>query len=465
MNDGVEFGRADLKVGIIGGGFTGAALAFQLARRAVPGLQITVYEPRAALGAGLAYGTDDPAHRLNARAQRMSMLPEDGGHFCDWISRTEACRDDDAAVLEDGRIFPRRSVYRRYVADQMAPLLHSGAVVHVSVAVAGLERHGVGWRIALVDGTAETADIVVLATGHAPPAAPARLAAVFGAKEKFIADPTVPEVVRKVAAQDRVLIVGTGLTMADIVASLHRRGHAGPITAISRRGQSPRGHAMAERPMFGDFEMRPARTALALLAQVRETLAAAQRAETNWQSVFDALRCQAQPIWRQMPEAEKRRVLRHLRPFWDVHRHRLPPQIAAALARRVSTGGLVIRAASIVDATLVDGGMRVALRPRGGAAAVEEVFDAIFVTTGPGPAAGKDLIARLIGAGMICADPLGQGLACNRYSQALTQDGVAQATLLVAGPPARSHFGELMSVPEIAVQVRDIAEYVESFRS
>jgi uncharacterized NAD(P)/FAD-binding protein YdhS len=271
----------------------------------------------------------------------------------------------------------------------------------------------------------------------------------------------VPDVARKIAANDRVLIVGTGLTMADIVASLHLRGHAGEIIAVSRRGQFPRGHAATERPMFGDFELRPARTALELLAQVRETLAAARRAETNWQSVFDALRCQAQPVWRQLPEAEKRRVLRHLRPFWDVHRHRLPPQVAATLAKRVSTGGLTIRAASIADAKLVDGKMSVSLRPRGRATAVAEDFDAIFVTTGPGPAEGKDLIARLISAGTICADPMGQGLACNRHSQAVTKDGTAHARLLIAGPPARAYFGELMSVPEIAVQVQDIAKYVE----
>jgi uncharacterized NAD(P)/FAD-binding protein YdhS len=102
----------------------------------------------------------------------------------------------------------------------------------------------------------------------------------------------------------------------------------------------------------------------------------------------------------------------------------------------------------------------VALRPRGGAEAVAEVFDAIFITTGPGPAEGKDLIARLIGAATICPDPLGQGLACNRQSQAVAKDGAAHERLLIAGPPARAYFGELMSVPEIAVQTRDIAEYI-----
>jgi uncharacterized NAD(P)/FAD-binding protein YdhS len=364
-------------------------------------------------------------------------------------------------VLEDGRIFPRRATYRRYVADQLAPLLAAGAVRHVPAVVAGLSEESAGWRVELVDGAHEVADIVVLATGHAPPSAPARLCAVFGAQEKFIADPTASEVVGKIGARDDVLIVGTGLTMADIVASLHARGHKGHITAISRRGQSPRAHAMAERPAFGAFESRPARTALELLAQVRETLAAARLADTNWQSVFDALRCQAQPLWQQMPEVEKRRLMRHLRPFWDVHRHRLPPQVSATLARRMSMGGLTIRAASIADARVVKGKMSVSLRPRGSAMAIADDFDAIFVTTGPGPAEGKDLIARLIRTGAICADPLGQGLACNRQSQAVGKHGAVNPRLLIAGPPARAFFGELMSVPEIAVQAAEIALYVE----
>jgi uncharacterized NAD(P)/FAD-binding protein YdhS len=55
---------------------------------------------------------------------------------------------------------------------------------------------------------------------------------------------------------------------------------------------------------------------------------------------------------------------------------------------------------------------------------------------------------------------LGQGLICNRDSQAVAKDGTAHQRLLIAGPPARAYFGELMSVPEIAVQVGEIAGYV-----
>ncbi|WP_187494179.1 FAD-dependent oxidoreductase, partial [Pantoea agglomerans] len=48
---------------IIGGGFTGTALAIHLARAGQAGLHVTVIEPRAQLAQGVAYGTTDPAHR------------------------------------------------------------------------------------------------------------------------------------------------------------------------------------------------------------------------------------------------------------------------------------------------------------------------------------------------------------------------------------------------------------------
>ncbi len=53
-------------VAIVGGGFTGAAVAYHLARLLPEGTaRIVVYEPRAMLGGGLAYDTDEPVHRIN----------------------------------------------------------------------------------------------------------------------------------------------------------------------------------------------------------------------------------------------------------------------------------------------------------------------------------------------------------------------------------------------------------------
>jgi uncharacterized NAD(P)/FAD-binding protein YdhS len=445
------------RIAIIGGGFTGAAAAFHLARRAAPGLQITVYDPRP-LGVGLAYGTDDPAHRLNARAQRMSMIPDAPAHFCDWILATNACHDDPDAVLPDGRIFPRRAVYGRYVAAQLAPYLAAGAIRHIPARVDRLTRDNETWHLTAAGQPPATADIVILATGHAPPEPPARLAAALAGHPKFIADPTVKNATAGIAPQDRVLIVGTGLTMADVVASLDRRGHTGPITAISRRGQAPRSHAAIEAPPFGDFSSKNYTTCLHLLRDIRATLATAQQNGVRWQAVFDALRAQAQHIWRHLPEPEQNRLLRHLRPFWDVHRHRLPPQIAAALHRRMLDGTLHIRAASITEAAIIDETITIALRPRGATHPTAETFDAVIITTGPAPTTHHNpnpLLDHLTKTGQITPHKSGQGVTCDSNSRA-----PATQTLLIAGPLARGHFGELMSVPEIALQLDALADAV-----
>ncbi len=443
------------RIAIIGGGFTGAAAAFHLARRGAPGLQITVYEP-GPLGAGLAYGTDDPAHRLNARAQRMSMIPDVPAHFCDWILANNACHDDPDAILPDGRIFPRRAIYGRYVFDQLAPYLAAGAIRHIPARVEQLTRDNETWRLTAAGQPPGTADIVILATGHAPPQPPARLAAALAGHPKFIADPTIRNATAGIAPQDRVLIVGTGLTMADVVASLDRRGHTGPITAISRRGQSPRGHAAIEAPPYGDFSSPTYKTSLDLLRDIRCTLAAAQENGVRWQAVFDALRAQAQQIWRNLPEPEQARLLRHLRPYWDVHRHRLPPQIAATLHRRMLDGTLHIRAASITRAAITNHQITTHLRPRGATHPIPETFDAVIITTGPAPTTRDNpnpLLDQLTKTGHIAPDKSGQGLDCDPHSRA-----PAANSIVIAGPLARGQFGELMSVPEIALQLDALAD-------
>jgi uncharacterized NAD(P)/FAD-binding protein YdhS len=447
-------------VAVIGGGFSGAAVAIHLLEKASTPLRITVIEPRATLGAGLAYGTDDPAHRINVPAARMSVFAGDIGHFERWLARTRALEADAMARRPDGRVFTRRRVFGRYVA---ATLAEAGAEAPIppehrrgSVVVA--RRLGSRFQLALADGDTLSARAVVLAVSHPPPAPPAALAA-YRQHPAVIAEPGRVGRAR-IAPQERILIVGTGLTMADVVASLAERGHEGPLVAVSRRGLLSRGHDLAaSREAWPKLAAAP--TALALLRAIRAEVDAAARRGLPWQVVFDMVRQEAPRLWSALPEAERRRVVARLRAFWDVHRFRIAPQPEAAIARLRAQGRLTVHAAHLIGSRAEGKRLRISFAGRGGA--WDDAFDRVVLATGPGHAgvlAGNPVLTSLRAAGLLRADPGRLGLDVDAESQAIGADGAPVQGLFVAGPLARWRFGELMGLPEVAAHAEAVAAAV-----
>lgn len=454
------------RVVVIGGGFSGTAFALQLARKVDGPVAIDIVEPRPQLGGGVAYSSIDLAHRINVPAARMSIFADDESHFDRWVRREGAVDDDPAATLPDDRIFPRRAVFGRYVRSTLQEILARSAaqVNHIVDRAQAIERKDGRYRITLGGGGSIEADLVVLATSHPPPAAPAALAPLAGLG-KFIGDPWAPEALAAVAPDDRVLIVGTGLTMADIVASLERRGHRGAIVAVSRRGLLSRGHPPAPVEAKGDFASRPAVTALELLRRIRRALDAAAVAGLSWHGVLDAVRRDAYPIWRALPVPERSRLVRHLRAFWDVHRYRVAPQVEAAITRATAAGRFQVIKADLGLVAASSAGIEVELRLRKGqkAGPARLNVDAVVVATGPahgGVIAGNPALASLAAAGLVTADAHGLGLAVDLGSHALTVEGEPQETLLVAGPLARGTFGELMGLPQVTLHAEQVAEIV-----
>src|SRR5262245_55028782 len=100
-------------VAIVGGGFSGVALAAELLRSG-GGLRATLLESGPRLGRGIAYGTVDPAHLLNTRAERMSLFGDDPTHFVRW----NRARLRNVAPAD----FVARSVYGDYLEDTLRTL-------------------------------------------------------------------------------------------------------------------------------------------------------------------------------------------------------------------------------------------------------------------------------------------------------------------------------------------------------
>ena len=450
-------------IAVIGGGFAGSSLAYFLTRSGADLPPVLVFEPRGSLGGGLAYSTTDPSHRINVPAANMSLLPDDDGHFARWLAADAVAALDQTSTLADGRCFPARALFGRYVAEQLAQPLADGRIIHRRTRVRTIEREAELYRITCSDGTAFFAQILVIATSHPPPSPPGNLSKAFAGRPKFIGNPWAEDTLGGIDSTDKVLIVGTGLTMADMVASLTAKGHHGPILAVSRRGQRSHGHPATKLEPAGDFINPPSTSALSLLRRIRQAVGEAAARGEGWQGVFDKLRAQGTEIWGALSHPERMRLVRHLRPYWDTHRFRVAPQIESVLERRIAEGTLKIAAARVTGAELDGGQMRVGLRFRHGPA-VAEAFDAVIATTGPAHDSilgSQPYLAALATAGLLQLDPTRLGLLVDRHSRAIGIDGPAEG-LFVAGPLARGTFGELMGLPEVAkhalLVAREIAE-------
>jgi uncharacterized NAD(P)/FAD-binding protein YdhS len=451
------------RVVIIGGGFSGAALAWHLHRTATHRHEIIIVEPRDEVGRGLAYDSVDPAHRINVPAQLMNLDYAETGHFEQWLIAQGYPARDPAAMIADVHLFPTRAAFGDYVNAHVREL--GEAVAHKKTKASAVLPSQGGYRVECENGENIDADAVVLAVCHTPPQVPSSIAALRN-HPQFIANPWQTDALSGIAPRDRVLIVGTGLTMADIVASLDRQGHRGKITSISRRGLRSQTHAAQFTDPFSDFAGNPSRTTLSLLRRVRRAIADAAREGLSWHPVLDQLRLQGFDIWRALPLRERARLIHHLRPFWDTYRFRVAPQVNDIIVRRIADGTLTVRAASIRASVTGPGTARdiaIDLRARRSRTWEPASFDAVVIATGPAHGTvfeSNPLLAQIGDDGLARPDPLGLGIDVDLQGRAIGQDGHISETLYVAGPLARGTFGELMGAPDLARHARNIAETI-----
>lgn len=317
---------AEPHIVIIGGGFSGAAVAIELLRLAPNGVRVTLLEPRQSPGAGVAYSTAEPTHRINVPAARMQLAGDEEGAFDHWYRHQPAFTVDVQALRPDGSVYPQRGQFGRYVAQRFSD---------AAAASGGRLRHLRDRALAFHQGTVTTdgglqlkADLLVLAISHPPPSLPAQ-AEAWRHHPALIANPWQPGALDAIAPHARVAVMGTGLTMADTVATLDRLGHRGSIIAFSRHGLLSRGNLSGAGAAWpGDYQQGNLRQRL---RQIRIDVAYAAQQGLSWQVVLDAVRQQGQRIWQALSVADRQRFLRHLRHYWDVHRYRVAPQVAELL--------------------------------------------------------------------------------------------------------------------------------------
>ncbi len=467
-----------MDLAIVGGGLAGASAAVQAARMARRPLRIAVFEPASELGRGLAYRTADPDHRINAHMVFHAIDPADIGQAMTWAREDGVVERDPEAVSPFG-LFPRRADFGRYLQESVQAHMRenpSGSeICHLRERVVDLQERPGGIRVRTGAGAELDARAAIVAIGNPPPRVPAVLAPLAG-HPALVLDPFAQNALAAVDPAAPVLVMGSSLTAADMLATLLRRGHKGPLLAFSRHGLRPRpqrppdpGVVIDDLPAdwlathlgrsLPDFLETPRGTPItvrfltrALRTRIRELAAQGQ----PWQLAFDDLRDAVWRIWPRMAVAEKRRFLAKLRGFYDVHRFRIPPQTQAVLDAAEAAGRLRFARHALESVQAArDGGLRVRLGGHDGP--VELEAGALLNCTGldlAAPPSPDGLAARMLADGRLQPHPCGIGYRFDDECRPLGANGDAPEVIRFVGPVTAGHFGDPLGGVFIEMQIR-----------
>lgn len=437
-------------VAVIGAGFSGTFTAIHLALR-LPDRPVILFEEGREAGPGLAYRRDDPHAVLNIPARRMSAYQDDPEHFIRYARRILG------AEIGPDDFLPRR-IYGDYIRDCLEEALGQCPNLRVDHrAVIDVQTNGAssGAVLRLKDNSVLMCSRVVLATGNQGSAfsasiwarhtLPARQASTF----------------EQVKPGQTVLVVGTGLTMIDAVLELERQGNAVEIHAISRNALVPRPHQNASPVLPPELDELPDSDLRRSLRLFRRALSRHVEQGGDWRDLFAALRPATPALWQEMSARDRRRFLRFISPFWEVHRHQCAPETYAAFQALIDAGKLDLQRGTIVSVENTEERLRLGLAPRNRAAVTRWlVADHIIDATGPArdiTTIRHPLITNLLRRGFLVPDEHRLGAEIQANYRAIQRNGYPLEWLYVTGPMLRARYFEATAVPELRLHTAALA--------
>ncbi|OWO94258.1 FAD-dependent pyridine nucleotide-disulfide oxidoreductase [Rhizobium esperanzae] len=445
---------------VVGSGFSAIAVTCNLVELLPATAKIAVVGDDAGFGRGTAYRTELYLHRLNVPAGRMSLLPHRPDDFADWLKA-------HGRPMQAGD-FASRSDYGLYVRDTLARLLRKRdgrcRVDFIKAKAAGCVEsytNTLAFHLGNGDEVAGKNVVLCLGVGNAdlpvePTGVPSSL------RSRIVENPWRLSWLRRVAPSDAVCILGSGLTMIDQVLALRARGHRGRIDVLSRRGLAPLSHARTPpAPLPIDVHTLPA-TISGLLKILREK----SREVADWRSVMDGLRPATQALWQRLSHEERARFLRHALPWWNIHRHRVAPDVFAGFERLVLDGTVRFHAGFLKSLEAEDGRLVAGYRVRAKREIDEIRADWLVNCTGMERAgiSHSPLLKEMSRFQLIVPDPLGLGIQVDAASEVTAPSRISPARLFAVGALTAGQFWEITAVPDIRVQAKAVAEVIVKTR-
>ena len=446
---------------VVGGGFTGVAAAIACLERLREPFRLILVEPSAWLGRGVAFGGHYPLHLLNVRTRDLSIRLSQPGDFLNWVFH-QLDQGENNAGLHEGlaHTFLPRQLFGEYVRQRFFEAVEHRKDVELdvvkAVATTCLPDEG-RFRIHCDRADPVRADVAILATAYGLEG-PSRTGALA---------PFSDLTSEQLAKAKSIVLIGSGLTMVDVLLKARRDGFLGTAIVISPQGQLPRPHA-PKGVVPQDIGLPRFKRVSVLMAAVRIACDAAEAHGTPWQAILNGLRSSLRDIWQGLAVEEQARFLRHVRPFWNAHRHRLPLEVHGRLRSEFDDGRAILLRGRVTEVGRTREGFRLTLMRPGSEKAEVMETDLAFDCSGHRPDLGSPLIKSLLRQGLARSDPHHLRVAVKPNGQVVGRGNAVTPKLFALGPLCRGSLWEITSVPEIvrqvdaaATSIREICESTE----
>lgn len=414
---------------------------------------------------GVAYSSQLPFQPLNVPASAMSLFADEPLDFFNWLEAHAQLYKRQISLPVQITDFIPRTIFGDYLKARLqeaeAGAAKGVSLVRVYEEALSVARQGRHFTIDCSNQCTLSANKVVLAMGNFPPALLPIPNKSFYKSQRYVASPWSAKGLSGLQTHESLLLIGSSLTMVDLVGSLQAQGHKGKVYVVSRHGLLPQPFDVSTRPYPKTAIPEGAyQSALSLFRFVRQEIKQAEAAGYPWRSVLDALRDDIPVLWQSLPEKEKKAFLRHIRPYWEVHRHRMPASSAALLQELQEKGQLEVIAAAVLDMRETESGARVSIRRRHYQETEEIEVGRVINCTGPQcdyTQVEAPLVRQLLADGLTQPDVLRLGIKTTPGGKLIDASGKPVSGMFTLGPPRKGMLYESTALREIRQQAKALA--------
>lgn len=448
---------------IIGGGASGTITAIRLLEKLqVPTEVILIERNEKLLHRGHAYSNTFSYEPLNVPSGKMSMYNDQPDHFYNWLLAHKP--EESAAINLTKASFVSRRWFGDYVEwnlqnaidNKPATTIYSELIDEVKDIDTALGHY----KIKLASGKELNCATVILATGNDAPKSLLSDDDIAVVNNKYANYPWQGPDKYSFNAEDDILIVGSGLTMIDNTVSLKQKGHKGKIYILSRHGSLPLPHA---ETVHLDVPEINSSSALNIYNSIKHEVKKASASAISWQSVMDSLRTITTPVWKQLSITEKKQFFKYLRPYWEIHRHRMPRESEARINAMKQDGSAVFIKGSIAKVEATNNNITVTYRDK----QQEGKITVRYIINCTGPNSDYEnipghLFNTLAKKALVTFDELKLGIVTAENGSPVNSKGQKVNNVFSVGPVRKASEWETTAIREIRIQAEELANTINS---